>query len=498
MTALLTQPPESLAESQASPEVSQRKLSLPWLVISAVTIGLAIQIFYGQYDPVAITWLSVAMLAAAMALRASNTGSRRAVLGLLAGGLIVQFFRLISERPMATLLHALFPTASASLTLGVFSPIETRIGAACIGVAAVCAVGIFWRPVLVWAFGGLVAMHVALGVLLIYSFPAPPIDVYIFGRDAANALVRGHDPYAVRFHDIYWHDSAKHYGPGTSINGWLQYGYPYPPVSLLLAAPGLLAGDTRYAYLLAITVAGIFIATMTRRSAPLHGGNTLDTVSVAAAALLLFLPGQFLVLQCGFSEPAPVFLLAATVWTALRHPRWLAIPLGLLLVCKQYMIFAVPAAWLLVPTVPEDKRRRIAVETIAIGAVVSVPFAAIAGKRFWQSVVIWQFHQPFRTDALSYPALLAQYFPAGIAFHRIEQFAPVAGFLSGAVVLLICLRRLPRTPAGFAAAIGLTLAAFFAFNKQAFCNYYYFVIAAFCIAIAASIEMKLPDRQAVD
>ena len=38
----------------------------------------------------------------------------------------------------------------------------------------------------------------------------------------------------------------------------------------------------------------------------------------------------------------------------------------------------------------------------------------------------------------------------------------------------VSLWRLPRTPAGFAAAVALTFFAFFAFNKQAFCNYYFF------------------------
>jgi hypothetical protein len=170
----------------------------------------------------------------------------------------------------------------------------------------------------------------------------------------------------------------------------------------------------------------------------------------------------------------------------------LAIPLGLLLVCKQYMIFAVPAAWLLAPAVEPGKRRRIAVETIAVGAAVSLPFAAVAGVRFWRSVVVWQFHQPFRLDALSYPALLANAFPHWSSTHHIAQLAPVAGFLAGAAALAICLKKLPRTPAGFAACIGLTLVAFFAFNKQAFCNYYYFVIAAFCTAIAASSAQPKP------
>jgi hypothetical protein len=46
--------------------------------------------------------------------------------------------------------------------------------------------------------------------------------------------------------------------------------------------------------------------------------------------------------------------------------------------------------------------------------------------------------------------------------------------------------RLPRTAGGFATAVTFTFLVFFAFNKQAFCNYYHFVIAALCCATAAT------------
>jgi hypothetical protein len=49
----------------------------------------------------------------------------------------------------------------------------------------------------------------------------------------------------------------------------------------------------------------------------------------------------------------------------------------------------------------------------------------------------------------------------------------------------LALWRLPRTPAGFAMANALTFMGFFAFNKQAFCNYYFFVIGTVCASLAA-------------
>ena len=39
-------------------------------------------------------------------------------------------------------------------------------------------------------------------------------------------------------------------------------------------------------------------------------------------------------------------------------------------------------------------------------------------------------------------------------------------------------------------AIGLTFFSFFAFNKQAFCNYYFFVIGTLYVSVAA---WRAPD-----
>jgi hypothetical protein len=42
-----------------------------------------------------------------------------------------------------------------------------------------------------------------------------------------------------------------------------------------------------------------------------------------------------------------------------------------------------------------------------------------------------------------------------------------------------------RSPAGFAGSMAFCLGMFFAFNKQAFCNYYYLVLGLLCCALAA-------------
>jgi len=68
--------------------------------------------------------------------------------------------------------------------------------------------------------------------------------------------------------------------------------------------------------------------------------------------------------------------------------------------------------------------------------------------------------------------------------------------LAAVVTLALSLWRAPRTPAGFALSLGFILLAFFAFNKQAFCNYYFFVIGAMCCAVGALELPALADRSA--
>ena len=54
------------------------------------------------------------------------------------------------------------------------------------------------------------------------------------------------------------------------------------------------------------------------------------------------------------------------------------------------------------------------------------------------------------------------------------------------LITLSGLSVVPLTPSGFAACLGSFYLFLFAFAKIAFTNYYYFVIAALCMAIAVA------------
>jgi hypothetical protein len=429
-----------------------------FLAASAIALGYALQIANGTLHPKAITYLSWAFLLCAVAVFAPrlpwlDAQREQPAVFLLAGGLIVQFAELLTDQP------------GMYLQVGprTFATYFKWMAAAAVVAGSLIPDGIWFRRSRILA---LLAIHFALGLWLIHTSPNPFIDVYVFQRDGINELFAGRNPYAMTYPDIYGGSTA--YGEGLSVNGRLTFGFPYPPLSLFLAIPGHLFGDVRYSQLVAMTASGALMAFA-------RPGR----LGALAAALFLFTPRGLFVLEQSWTEPFLVFLLSATVFAACRRATLVPYLFGLFVVAKQYLVLVVPLAWLILRRPLPDKKElgRWTLKALAIGAAVSVPLALWNPSAFITDVVTLQIYQPFRSDSLSYSAnavrLGGSPWPTWLAF--------IAAMLAVGVSLL----RAPRTPAGFAGAVALTYFGFFAFNKQAFCNYYYFVVGALCCAVAA-------------
>lgn len=312
----------------------------------------------------------------------------------------------------------------------------------------------------------MVGAFVMLGVWMIRTSPAPHIDVFVFQRDAAIELLAGRNPYAMQYPDIY--GNSPFYGEGLSVNGRLQFGFPYFPLSLLLALPGHVAlGDYRYAQVAASAIAMLLL--MYTRPGPLPR---------VLAAVYLFTPRAFFVVEQGWTDPFVVFGLAAVIFCAVKYPRSLPYVLGAFLAIKQYLVFALPAALLLLPW-PLERRRTLVffAKALGVAAAITLPFFLWDPKAFWHDVVALQTLQPFRVESMSY---LAWWHSQG---H--ERPSTAWAFVMAIAALGLGLWRLPRTPAGFAACCTLAYVAFFGFNKQAFCNYYAFTIGAAVLAAGA-------------
>ncbi|WP_428938867.1 hypothetical protein [Fontivita pretiosa] len=352
---------------------------------------------------------------------------------------------------------------------------------------------------------------VLLGVWVIRNSPSPRIDVYVFQHHSAAALSRGQNPYTITFPDIYARN-PEFYGPGLAAGGVVHFGYPYPPLPLLMVMPAhSMFADVRYAHLAAIALAAALIACGAGGTSP--GGACIArprmfrSAPFVGACLLLTMPRSFFIIEQSWIEPLTALLLTATVISWVRWPAIMPFVLGLLLASKQYVPAAAALAWLLVPG-SHDSRRRAAMAwpmqhlalpgrgtslwsdlllfgivllkaTIA-AAVVTLPLALRDLDAFASSVLSLQVRQPYRPDSLSFLAWYGR--GAGINWVGPGWI----GFVAMAVSVGLSLWRCPRTPAGFACAFAVCYFTFFAFGKQAFANYYYLVIAAACVSIGLS------------
>jgi hypothetical protein len=111
---------------------------------------------------------------------------------------------------------------------------------------------------------------------------------------------------------------------------------------------------------------------------------------------------------------------------------------------------------------------------------VTLPFVLWNWDAFMRSAVTLQMKQPLREDALSF--LIWAY------WHVDKEMARGMGwvaFAGAGVFTGLSLWLWPRNGGGFAGAVAMVFFAFFSLNRQAFTNYYFFVIAAMCCAIAA-------------
>jgi hypothetical protein len=74
----------------------------------------------------------------------------------------------------------------------------------------------------------------------------------------------------------------------------------------------------------------------------------------------------------------------------------------------------------------------------------------------------------------------------------------VVPWMLGATVLALVavLRRPAASPAAFASAVALVYGVFFAFSKQSFCNYWWFVLGVLCCGLAAARPAMAPSLAA--
>jgi hypothetical protein len=457
-------------------------LQLAFVAFGAVVLGHAIEIRDGFYDLIALRWaLLAAICVLAGTARLGSAGrlrvSESTVAGVLVAGLLSNFLAL-ATMPIGMYLAHPEPRLHPEFLAG--------LGLATLFVVLIASDRERARSL--W-FPALLVMYAELGVWLIHASPRPHIDVMTVFQEGLGALREFKSPYSITFPNIY--ENADLYGSGLVVNGRVQFGFPYPPLSLLMAAPAyLLGGDVRYAELGALVAGAAGIGYCARgRTAPL------------AAAGLLFTPRTFFVLEQAWTESLVICWVGLTMFAAARRraptqtsrtqsatatrrshsPALRGLALGLLVAVKQHLVIALLfAGWLRHENESARARRPILLIAISVAAAVTIPFFVWDPGGVWRSVVLLQLREPFRADSLSVLSYLAS--RGWQPTNAVLLGAPMTALAAG---LGLAWWRLPRTPAGFALGLGATFLLLFLFSKKAFCNYYFLVIALLMAGVAA-------------
>ena len=182
-------------------------------------------------------------------------------------------------------------------------------------------------------------------------------------------------------------------------------------------------------------------------------------------------------MEQGWTESFAVCWLGATVYALRRRVAGGALALGLLCAVKQHLAIALAVY----PLGEHGRGWRSIFIAAAVALLVTLPFIWWDPTGFYRSVVWLQFIEPFRQDSLS---LLSWTSRHGVDITPASSaIASVSALLASSALVWW---KAPRSSAGFALALAFVLLVFFAFSKKAFCNYYFFVLAALAASIAAS------------
>jgi hypothetical protein len=468
------------AEARAAGPAPTLRASL--LALAATVLGAAVYVHRGTYSLAAISLLSVALvLALAGALMPAAVcpfaWMPRAMWVILFACFAVQFVLGVCRPPVENQQFTL-PVQMTPASQVVQLPLQLTLYSALWAIAGmICGQVLSPRPLLGrFALPLLIGVQVIAALWVVGRDVHPFIDVFDIQTQSAHALRIGQNPYNIHFDSTYPLSFTRQIYPAGyySEDGQrLLFGFIYTPLSLLLALPGYVLGDVRYAMIAAVSVA-----------AGLMGFMRPGRLGLIAAAGLLFMPRTLWVIDMSWTEPFVVMLLALTVFCALRLPKLTPYAFGLLLVSKQYLPFAV----VLSPLLFGWEWRRLLAALLRAGItalVVTLPLVLPDVGAFVHSAILFQIRCPFRDGAISFMILW---------FHITGRMpSSLVGFLALILVAALVLWRLRPSPANFAAAVAVSYFAFFAFNKQAFMNYYFFVLAGLWCAVAA---MPFPEPPA--
>ncbi len=433
---------------------------------ASMCIGVAVEISDGHYSLPALLAVAIALALVAVhwarrMLRPTEedaAGDSRAPMLLVAAGVIAMLWLAMNDERLV--LYAVRPwrlTIVALCTMGI--AVASYVPAILRGTAE----NQDFRHV---RFAVILACVFAGGVDTIRASPIPAVDVWVVEMDGADALMHGKNPFAV----VSVKSTApNHAGPNSP--------YVYTPLQLFITTPAkAIAGDIRYAMLVAILVAGCAMRFATRRV-----WEDGPSFAEDAPALCYFAtPKLFFILEQAWTEPVSVMFVSLVVAAhAAKRPLATSILLGLAFATKQSMIWMIPIAC----TALSLSLAQIAVAFgVAAATIAPFAFADFHALKFAQLDYLKLL--PPRDDGLTLRTAMLDLFdieiPGAIGFGlaAIASAASAWRFRGRASELLPC--------------TVFALLVFFFFNKYAFANYYFLTIGL------SALVATLPDSSTAD
>lgn len=434
--------------------------------MSAVMIGRAIQLTFGTYDPRALAWVGGALAVSLFSLAKCQlpktpVDSSSILTAILVLGCIVNIY-----------VHLRY------IPYGIHNYTAIVIIKSSVAVASILMLGLLWADArYLHVIGILVILCWMIPAFLTIAMVSPHIDVIAVHQESLSSILRGVNPYGITLPVIYNDTESQRYLSSADIrDGHLQYGYPYPPISLMLALPGhVIGGDYRFGAVIAIALAAWFMA------------NAIPTkLALLTTFLFLFTPMAFYVLAMGWTEPFVIVCLGGCVYCIARRSSLLPYAFGLFIGVKQYLAIACLSALLVIKPLSIRSVFMFAIKGLLALLLTIVPFVAWDHAALVNSLVRGFIVRP---DSLSFNSLFVRH---GVIVPGFVLLVPT--MLSAIAVAL----RAPRTVGGFAGSIGIIYLALFSFAQVSFCNYYYFILAAFCFATAASSSCCMESNAVLD
>lgn len=309
------------------------------------------------------------------------------------------------------------------------------------------------------ALGGMVLIA---GIDVIKSSPQPNIDVWTAQQQGAALLLEGKNPYQ--------HLALPDTDP---IRHAHVVPYAYLPFQLLITLPAFrVAGDVRYAMLVALLITGVTLRRLVQ-VAP----RPLPSLYEDAPALFIWLtPKLFFILEQGWVDSLQIMLICLTVAAHVsKRPILAAVLMGLTLTAKQTMFWMVGLGGLML-----GFSLRQWFITAAMGAASVLPFALWDFEALKHATFDFFSALPPRRDALTLSNWALYKF--GV------DFSARWAFLGAAAVAGLSAWRLRGSIARFGVAVVLTYSVFFAINKWAFANYYFLLMALATLAAVCMLH----------